>query len=329
MKTVIVTGIGALIGQGIINAINNLSKRDDVKLIGIDRNGNTHARFLCDEFVKKCIVDESSEEYLGFWLDLVAKERVDLILPGIEDDVIFFNQHRDDLPVNLPALLNSRSTLSIGLDKYKLFKFACANNVLAIPTTLATDFEFIDSPDVLESKIIIKPRSSNGSRGMLTLQDIDEVQAFLKGLSIEDLNKLIIQPYIGSDAQEYTVSIFGFDDGTYQGPIAFKRLLSSEGFTKYAKTVDPPDEILTSIDIVAKECMPIGPTNFQFRKHNNRYYLMEINPRFSSTTSMKAAFGFDEVQMSLQYFFYGQRRFNLSVHGGEAWRYTSDFIKYR
>lgn len=328
MKTILVTGIGALIGQGIIQALNNLAERKDIKLIGIDRNEDTHARFLCDQFIQKPCMNELSAEYLAFWRSLISDESIDLILPGIEDDVVFFNQHREGLLGGFPVLLNSTKILALGLDKYKLFMFANANNIPAIPSALASGPNALKNLNLLQKKTILKPRASNGSRGMFRFQGLEELQAFLKNKSFDELNDLIVQPYIGSDSEEYTASIFGLGDGTYQGPIVFKRLLAKEGYTKYAKTVDPSDDILTSIDTVAKNCIPVGPTNFQFRKLDNQFLLMEINPRFSSTTSLKAAFGFDEARMSFHFFYNGERDFNLSIVGGEAWRYTSDFIKY-
>jgi carbamoyl-phosphate synthase large subunit len=258
---------------------------------------------------------------------LIREHKIELILPGIEDDVIFLNQNREG-PVGLPALLNSSRTLALGLDKYALFEFAHANNILAIPSALTSDSQAIEKLNLSQKKSIVKPRASNGSRGIFRFEGDGEINAFLETKSIEELNCYIIQPYIGADTEEYTASIFGFGDGTYHGPIAFRRLLAKEGYTKYAKTVEPTREMLLSIDTVAKSCHPVGPTNFQFRKQDNRYLLMEINPRFSSTTSVKTAFGFDETQMAMCFFFNGEKSFNLSFLHGEAWRYTSDFIKY-
>jgi carbamoyl-phosphate synthase large subunit len=327
MRTVLVTGVGALIGQGIIQALNKSVDRQDIHVIGIDRNKETHARHLCDQFIQKPCVEESSVEYLDFWCSLIREHRIELILPGIEDDVIFFNQHRQS-SVSLPALLNSSKTLALGLDKYALFEFADANNTLIIPTALASDSQAIEKLDLIEKKTIVKPRSSNGSRGIFRFEGDGKIKSFLEKRSIEELGYYIVQPYIGTDTEEYTASIFGFGDGTYQGPIAFKRLLAKEGYTKYARTVEPTDGMLLSIDTVAKSCHPVGPTNFQFRKQDERYFLMEINPRFSSTTSVKTAFGFDETQMAIRYFFNGEKDFDLSMLHGEAWRHTCDFVKY-
>lgn len=327
MRTILVTGVGALIGQGILQALNKSVDRQDIHVIGIDRNKETHALFLCDQFIQKPCLDESSEEYLAFWLSIIRDHKVELILPGIESDVVFFNNHRES-SAGFPALLNSSKILDLGLDKYALFEFATSYNVLAIPTALASDLHVIEKLNLSHKKIIVKPRASNGSRGIFRFERDEEIKTFLEMRSIDELNSYIVQPYIGADTEEYTASIFGFGDGTYHGPIAFRRLLAKEGYTKYAKTVEPPHEMLLSIDTVAKSCHPVGPTNFQFRKHDKRYFLMEINPRFSSTTSLKTAFGFDETQMAMRFFFNGEKSFDLSILHGEAWRHTCDFVKY-
>jgi carbamoyl-phosphate synthase large subunit len=327
MRTILVTGVGALIGQGILQALNKSADRQDIHVIGIDRNKETHAPFLCDQFIQKPCLDELSEEYLDFWLGIIRNYRVELILPGIENDVVFFNKYRES-SVAFPALLNSSETIALGLDKHALFEFTTSSNILAIPTALASDSQAIEKLALSHKKTIVKPRASNGSRGIFRFEKGGEIKTFLDTKSIDELNCYIVQPYIGADTEEYTASIFGFGDGTYHGPIAFRRLLAKEGYTKYAETVDPTHEMLHSIDTIAKSCHPVGPTNFQFRKFNSRYFLMEINPRFSSTTSLKTAFGFDETQMAMCFFFNGEKSIDLCMLHGQAWRYTCDFIKY-
>ena len=50
----------------------------------------------------------------------------------------------------------------------------------------------------------------------------------------------------------------------------------------------------------------VGPTNFQFRRASDEYYLIEINPRFSSAVSIRSAFGFNEPLMAVESFLEGK-----------------------
>ena len=48
---------------------------------------------------------------------------------------------------------------------------------------------------------------------------------------------------------------------------------------------------------------PIGATNFQFLVIDGKIRLLEINPRISSSTSIRLMLNYNESQMSIDYFF--------------------------
>jgi carbamoyl-phosphate synthase large subunit len=57
--------------------------------------------------------------------------------------------------------------------------------------------------------------------------------------------------------------------------------------------------------------------------------LLEINPRISSASSIRAAFGYNESEMSVDYFLRSIRPDKLDkapLMGRKAIRYTEDFI---
>lgn len=71
---------------------------------------------------------------------------------------------------------------------------------------------------------------------------------------------------------------------------------------------------------------PIGSTNFQFRFHKGTYYLLEINPRFSSSTSMRSAFGYNDPIMAVEYYLEGKFPKQPKIRMGKAIRYIEDHI---
>ena len=56
--------------------------------------------------------------------------------------------------------------------------------------------------------------------------------------------------------------------------------------------------------------------------------LLEINPRVSSATSIRAAFGYNELKLSLEYFLYGKNPQQPVLRKGRAVRYAEDYICY-
>jgi carbamoyl-phosphate synthase large subunit len=137
----------------------------------------------------------------------------------------------------------------------------------------------------------------------------------------------MVQEIVGDEENEYTVAAFGFGDGTCGQKLILQRKLSGEGATAKARVVSIP-ELDSMVDDLAAHFKPVGPTNFQFRHHLNRFLLLEINPRISSSTSLRAAFGYNEAEMCVEYYLEGRRPIERSIRSGRAVRYIEDLVTY-
>ena len=84
--------------------------------------------------------------------------------------------------------------------------------------------------------------------------------------------------------------------------------------------------IADALRVLCNIFKPIGPTNFQFRRHNDTLKLLEINPRVSSATSIRTAFGYNECQMAVEYFLDKKIPSQPLTRRGKAVRYVEDFI---
>ena len=56
--------------------------------------------------------------------------------------------------------------------------------------------------------------------------------------------------------------------------------------------------------------------------------LLEINPRISSSTSIRTAFGYNEALMAIQYFLEQQKQTKTKLKSGQAIRYVEDYILF-
>jgi carbamoyl-phosphate synthase large subunit len=65
--------------------------------------------------------------------------------------------------------------------------------------------------------------------------------------------------------------------------------------------------VAASAQAVAGALRPLGPCNVQLRLTDRGPVPFEINARFSSTTSMRACFGYNEVEMALRCYVLGER----------------------
>jgi carbamoyl-phosphate synthase large subunit len=109
--------------------------------------------------------------------------------------------------------------------------------------------------------------------------------------------------------------------------MTLRRKLSKDGFTEKAEVVDLENisQTLNTLCIIFK---PLGPTNFQFRKHEGVLKLLEINPRISSSTSIRMKFGYNESLMAVEYFLEDKKPTQPLIKKGKAIRYIEDLIVY-
>ncbi|CAN7268084.1 ATP-grasp domain-containing protein [Rhizobium sp. LjRoot98] len=315
---VVVTAVGALIGQGIIRSLR-LSGLP-MRIIGVDRDPHGIGPYWCDVFFAKPVADESSDTYLDFWKTLLADEGVDLVLPGLELDVLFFSRNRAAFAnMNARIVLNDPDVIELAQDKWDFGLELQRLGLSVIPALLGAGWA--ECVRDLGLPLLLKPRQGNGSRGIALLRDEDDFNYW----SGKSRDAFLIQKFIGSDEQEFTVGAFGFGDGTALMPIIFKRKLSVAGNTQYAEVVDHPvlAEAVTRLAAIFK---PVGPTNYQFRMDGETPYLLEINPRFSSSTSLRAAFGYNEAAMSVEYYLWGKRPPLPEIRLGRGWRYYEDLV---
>jgi len=171
---------------------------------------------------------------------------------------------------------------------------------------------------------LAKPRRSTASKGITIIHSREDFYYWKNKLDKD----FMVQEIVGDDEHEYTVGVFGLGDGSFSQSITFSRKLSREGSTVKAQTVDIPelDEEVKKLTALFK---PVGPTNFQFRRHKRDYLLLEVNPRFSSSLSLRTAFGFNEPEMCIEYFVENSKPNPAVIRQGTAVRYIEDIVNYR
>ena len=116
---VLVTGVGAIIGYGIINSLRKSNL--NLNIIGTDIFGDAYGRNLVDKFYVNVLA--SSPNYIEHINSIISKEKIDLILPGIEQDLYALYPFKDK--INAKIVLNNEICINISKDKlltYNYFK---------------------------------------------------------------------------------------------------------------------------------------------------------------------------------------------------------------
>ncbi len=314
---ILVTGVGAIIGYGIIESlrISGIS----CNIIGTDIYQENYGRYICDHFEVAPYTNDV--QYYG-WLNHVChKYKIDLIIPGIEQDLFSFNENRHSLPV--ATVLNRYQIVDLAKDKFDTWMYLKKHeNINAIPTYKNLDYE--SAVRELGLPFIIKPSRSYASKGFYVIKNSND----FAGMSTELSENSLFQSYIGNIDEEYTFSIFGNGEGAIIDQLILRRYLSKEGATQKAFVVSHDAEMQEYVETLVNDLKPIGPTNFQFRKQSGKAYLLEINPRISSACSVRSKFGYNEPKYCIEHYLKNGEYMPQLKKKGKAIRFISDKIIY-
>lgn len=315
---ILVTGVGAIIGYGIIHSLRRLP--DPPRIIGMDIYPDAVGQQWCDEFV--CSVPAAAADYVDFIRRTVSSLGINLIIPGIEQDVASLSLQREALAdCGAVLALNTAELIETTGDKWSTHLALTAAGRKTIRTRI--DGEFDELCAELGRPFLLKPRRSYASKGICRISSAAGLRFWREELG----NDFMVQQIVGSNDDEYTVGTFGFGDGTISQSIAFRRTLSGEGATAKAWVVSEP-QLDATVSQLATIFRPLGPTNFQFRKHHDEFLLLEVNPRISSSTSLRTAFGYNEAAMCIDFYLHGKKPEPVRIRRGHALRYIEDLVSY-
>lgn len=313
-KTVLVTGVGAIIGYGIIESLRSQSKYD-VRIVGMDIYDDAYGQFICDKFYVAKLA--YSEEYLSFVQEVITKEEIDIIIPGIEQDMYRLCQLKEQL--GCKVVLNNPLLIDISKDKLATYDYFKDKDINVIPTLFQKDYDTYLKE--LGHPFLLKPRSSYASKGIHKIYNEEEFIWYNK-----DPDANIFQRIIGTDSEEYTVSVFGLGDGTFADYIIMKRKLAQTGATDKASVILEDSIIMDYVSQICKIAKPVGPTNIQLRKEEDVVYLLEINPRISSACSIRCKAGYNEPLMCLDFYLNKEKPTATIKRNVKAVRYICDYI---
>lgn len=312
---ILVTGVGAVIGYGIIKNLKN--SKHKCNIIGIDIFHDAVGQKWCNKFIKGVRAD--SPEFINFINSIIDEYSIDLVITGIEQDLEAMIKDFKNLSSSSKYVLNNKELFEIFHDKKKTYDFL-ENKISLIPWIYYCDDLYSKASNTLGLPFILKQDISYASKGVAVIDNQKDFDYFIDkfGQNCMAQKKLKIKDY------EFTCSIFGLGDGSFVNPICFQRELSAEGATKKAVNIKIDDTLLQTLTTICTECKLEGPTNLQFIKHEDKYLLLEINARISSSTSMRQLFGVNEAEMCIDYYLFGKTPETKIQKYGTIIRYIED-----
>jgi len=302
-KTVLVTGIGGNVGQGVLRNIKDLNR--NVFLVGTDIASFSAGNYLCD--VTYQVPYSYEDNFIEKIITIVNTHNVNIILPTTDYEVYYLSLNKDRINAEIVA---SEATLAKKyLDKYLTFLHHAEFNIPFATTWLPSEFE----NQVTE--IIVKPREGRGSRGIEL--NPDNPKAFSDKYLIQPLHK----------GKEITTAFYVKKNGTLHGLFTMERELTN-GATSKSKTCKDYDEELKKIILKMIQIPGLkGSINLQsIVEEDGTIIPFEINCRISGTNSIRHNLGFQDVKYALQEYLFDEVPDEVNAIEGIAVRLLYDVI---
>ncbi len=312
-RNILVTAIGGDIGSSVLRCLRSIKEKTIIT--GCDISEYVQGTMYVDVFL---IAPAYSEEqkYISFIENTCLREKITHFLPMSETEIFLANKNKEFFKDNnIKVLINNEKILDIAMSKYKTAKFLIENDILAPETYCLNNYS-----NELRYPVIIKPDKSCGSKNIMIIKNHNDFN-YVKS---KNLDNLIVQEYVGSSDEEYTIGVFS--DGHNIISIIFKRKLGYGGMSIFVETIN--DENIEYISRkVAKALNLKGFINIQLRKSKDKYYIFEINPRISSTVGFRHKLGFKDVIWWLDMLDGNSVNMNFSISGGiKGIKTTDEFI---
>jgi len=221
---------------------------------------------------------------------IIEENRIDFYIPGIDEEILVAIDIAKKTGIHV--LSPSQEFVKLCLDKYGLMKVLKECGISNITTYMGDEYN-----EEFHYPVFIKPNIGRGSRGIKKINSMQEYEAYF---ILEEYSKeeVLVQPFIGGD--EYTVSVT-VNNVNQVIAIVPKIVFTKQGITKYAKSVKHKqiEELCKQIVEILHPC---GSFNVQLKLVDNKIYIFEINPRFSTTLVLSVASGVNEIDLVIKNF---------------------------
>ena len=318
IKNILVTGAGALLGQGILRLLQVADFPK--KIFTADPDARSTGHWLGDYAVTIPKVNDAN--YLQEVEKIVLNHKIDAILVGtdVELPIMAANKNYFLEKYNCLVIVSSPEVIAIANDKFLTAEFLEKNNFPYPFSVMANKMEnLIEIEQRFDYPLFAKPIDGARSIGIKKIENNAEL------FEIYDPNSnLVVQQYIPENQGEFTSGCVVID-GKCAAIVTLKRDLR-DGNTYRAYIDNETDKYNEIIIPIAEKLSACGPVNFQFRILDDKPVIFEINGRFSGTTPLRHFFGFNEVEAILKFHFYGTTIEKPVLKNGIVMRTWSDLF---
>jgi len=300
------------VGESIVQALKFSSSR--YKIIGTNMEPFSAGLFQTDK--SHILPPASNPSYIGDLIAICNNDDARVIIPGSEPELKKIAENINEFDKQgILALINPINIIMTCLDKWNLYQWLIGEGI-SCPRTALLDNHVMELVGEVGFPVILKSRTGSGSKHLFFIQDSEELDFFLSYHRKHGIEP-IIQEYVGNSNQEYTIGILISKSGEIIDSIALHRKLTGASVKASLKqdalryvlstgisqgVIEDARELRDWAESIAKRLGARGPLNIQCRLTEDGPSVLEINPRFSGTTSIRAAVGFNEPDILIRNF---------------------------
>jgi carbamoyl-phosphate synthase large subunit len=282
MKSVLITGIGGDISQGVATILRECRK--DLCLVGVDVHLQHGGKLFVDFY--ETVPSAADPNYLSALETIIEKYQIGIFIPMTEPELGILQSSFDSLFPGVKWIIAGTEVVSVGLDKLATIR-AIEELGLPVPWTIP-----VRDGNPLGYPCILKNRYGSGSREVFELQNDEDSTYFRKRFP-----NAIFQEKLEPADREVTCAVYRALDGAVYSLLMLRRLTG--GFTGWAKLISNK-EITLMCERIATGLNMKGAMNIQLRITDHGPRVFEINPRFSSTVLMRHRLGFTDLLWAIE-----------------------------
>ncbi len=256
----------------LIKAFRQAAKRLGLKctIIGTDKSELSPAMQCCD---KKFIVQAISEPaYMRESLKIIKEHKVDLIVPTIDLDLVYWAHKKRALQkLGCRTLISKTQVVEMCQDKRLTAKFLKEHQFNS-PETISRSAALKRKKHSFP--YFLKPWDGYASRGNAIVNSVEELKFYCKHIP-----NCLVQQHI--QGHEYTSDVYVDFDGNVQCVVPRLRIETRSGEVSKGKTVRHPQVIEACQKLVKKLGAGPGIITIQCMvTMQDEVKIIEINPRF-------------------------------------------------
>ncbi len=283
MTNVLVLNVGAPPGR---NVARTLIERKNIKVFVADTDPLVPILYNTSEINGSYVLPRAdAAEYIKALSAIVIKEKIKVIIPCIEDEILGLSKYKDYFSKMSVAVLCVEYKKVIKIADKKIITDIAGKMNIPVPRTYILK-DFVDEKIKMSFPLVVKPRIGHGAKETFMLKDRKGFKLMLYQLS-EDANNYIIQQYIPGDVGSMFLCglLYGRDGGIKAEFMSrsIKTLYSFGGPAVSGETIKGFSRLKVYsrkiIDAVGNWYGPVG-IEYKISSEDGTPYFLDANPRF-------------------------------------------------